>query len=295
MKILAIGDFHGRFPQKLLNKVKKLDFDIIVSPGDFCGNKKIEELFWKHCYGTDLNLSDVIEKKKYEKLETENLGSGIRVIKKLSTLKKPIIGITGNWDPSKWREIGFSYSRESGRVGLVGRFNRVLKKIRNLKITDYKHTKFLNYVFVGYPRSTYPGKKVKHITKKFRKRFETKEEAKKAFRKMNSDNKKAFKKLKKHWRANTIFISHNCPYNSKLDKLKKGPSRGKHYGSWLARKIIKELKPELTICGHMHENQGKCKIGKTMIVNPGAANEGKAAVIDIDDKKRKVKSIKFLK
>ena len=31
---------------------------------------------------------------------------------------------------------------------------------------------------------------------------------------------------------------------------------------------------------HMHEYQGKKKLGKSLVVNPGEANKGKAAVID---------------
>jgi Icc-related predicted phosphoesterase len=43
----------------------------------------------------------------------------------------------------------------------------------------------------------------------------------------------------------------------------------------------------------MHENQGKCKIGKSLVINPGAASERKAAIIELE--RDKVKSIKFLK
>ena len=45
----------------------------------------------------------------------------------------------------------------------------------------------------------------------------------------------------------------------------------------------------------MHENQGKCKISKTTIINTGAAYENKAVIIDFDEKKGRVKEIKFIK
>ena len=61
----------------------------------------------------------------------------------------------------------------------------------------------------------------------------------------------------------------------------------------------------LAIGGHFHENQGKCKIGKTLVVNPGAAGEGKCVIIDFDEKKgavngipssrARIKSVKFVK
>jgi hypothetical protein len=81
---------------------------------------------------------------------------------------------------------------------------------------------------------------------------------------------------------------------TKLDKIKQGPQKGKHYGSYLARKVILELKPILVICGHMHENPGIIKLGKTVVVNPGPANEGRAAVIKIDLERKKIKSVKLI-
>lgn len=35
MKILAIGDFHGKFPEKLKKKIGKEKPDLIVSIGDY--------------------------------------------------------------------------------------------------------------------------------------------------------------------------------------------------------------------------------------------------------------------
>ena len=35
MKLLAIGDFHGKFPKKLRNKIKSENPDLILSLGDF--------------------------------------------------------------------------------------------------------------------------------------------------------------------------------------------------------------------------------------------------------------------
>ena len=60
-------------------------------------------------------------------------------------------------------------------------------------------------------------------------------------------------------------------------------------------RVIKKYKPALLVCGHMHENQGKCKINATLVVNPGAALEGKAAIIDFDEKMKRVLSVRFVR
>jgi hypothetical protein len=40
MRILAIGDFQGTFPEKLKRKLKKEEFDIVVGVGDYAGIKE---------------------------------------------------------------------------------------------------------------------------------------------------------------------------------------------------------------------------------------------------------------
>ena len=73
-------------------------------------------------------------------------------------------------------------------------------------------------------------------------------------------------KLKKQIK-NKIFIviTHQPPHNTKVDMINRH-----HAGSKTILKLIKELKPRLNICGHLHENiNKKDKKYKTFIVNPG--------------------------
>ncbi|MFH1501272.1 MAG: metallophosphoesterase [archaeon] len=286
MKILAIGDFHGKFPNKLLRRIKKEKFDLILSPGDFCGNMQLSKLFFKYAYGCDKELWEYIGKRKVNKLEKKNLEDGVGVGKKINLIGKKVIATKGNWDPTNIPEPGSRY-----KDPFTKKFNAAFKKLKNIKIVDFKSYKYQGYNFVGYPRSSYPG----HMTPARRKRLKKRNEREinKIIKMLDEDNKKYFKRIKKQFKPETIFITHNAPYNTKLDLIKKGPQKGKHYGSYLARKVIKELKPILVVCGHMHENQGKQKVGRSWVVNTGAAYEGKAAIIDLDGKR--VKSIKFLR
>ena len=89
------------------------------------------------------------------------------------------------------------------------------------------------------------------------------------------------------------------PYNTNLDKIRAEDApkeaKGEHYGSKMIRRVIDRNQPVLGIGGHMHENQDKCKLGKTIVINTGAAEDGKAAVIEFDEKKGEVKEIRFVK
>ena len=61
----------------------------------------------------------------------------------------------------------------------------------------------------------------------------------------------------------------------------------------MARRIINQHHPILHFGGHVHEAKGKDKLGRTILINPGAAHEGKAAVVELDN--GKVKKVKFIR
>ena len=69
-----------------------------------------------------------------------------------------------------------------------------------------------------------------------------------------------------------ILITHAPPFGTKIDFL------GTHVGSKNLRKAIEKIKPDLVLCGHIHETFGlEDKIGKTKIINVG--REGKILII----------------
>lgn len=61
-----------------------------------------------------------------------------------------------------------------------------------------------------------------------------------------------------------VLVTHTPPYGTKLDNI------GFHTGSKGIRRVIEKLKPDLVLCGHIHETFGKeDKIGKSRIINVG--------------------------
>jgi Icc-related predicted phosphoesterase len=289
MKILAIGDFHGHFPIELQMKIKNIKPDLIISPGDFCGNQELITLFFKHAYGKEKELWEEIGKKKTKRLELKNLDAGLKVLKTLNSFNTPIIAVTGNYEPAGQLDIGQKKSKWIWNNRDL--FNPATKKFKSLKTIDFRKTNVNSLTLIGYPRSTYPGKieKIKIDWDKFKKLLA--EKIKTDYIKFYSELDRLFRGAEKP----VVFISHNAPYGI-LDKISKKAhkaARGKHYGSYLAKEIIKKHQPLLCICGHMHENQGIKKLGKTTVVSTGAAKDGKAALIQL--KGQKIKSIKFLK
>ncbi len=75
-----------------------------------------------------------------------------------------------------------------------------------------------------------------------------------------------------------IFVPHAPPFNTNVDRI----SIGEHVGSTAVREFIEQHKPDIVVCGHIHEARGQDLIGKTKIVNCGPAGRGYYALIEID-------------
>jgi len=90
------------------------------------------------------------------------------------------------------------------------------------------------------------------------------------FEKLSAKFKHEIKKLKP---KKIVLVTHAPPYNTKVDNIHGNPA-----GNKSIRQFIAEVKPDLVVCGHLHENEGKTdNIGKTKIINPGY--EGKVLVV----------------
>ena len=72
-----------------------------------------------------------------------------------------------------------------------------------------------------------------------------------------------------------VLLSHAPPKNT-LDKLPFG-----NVGSEALAQSIEKC--ELVVCGHIHEARGTMRVNDTLVVNPGMAANGEAAVITIND------------
>jgi len=62
-----------------------------------------------------------------------------------------------------------------------------------------------------------------------------------------------------------VLILHGPPYGNKTDLI-----MDEHAGNKSFRDFIKQEKPLVVICGHLHENSGvQDRIGKSLVINPG--------------------------
>ncbi len=286
MKILAIGDFHGSFPKKWERLIKKEKIDIVLSNGDYLPFH-YRKLWFKHCYDTDVGLWEVIGKKKYKELLKEDLRRGESVFKKMNALPVPVITVLGNVDypdpsditdrDSDAKSKNYWKWADDYRTEIV----KVVKKYKNISRIDYRSKKLLGYIFVGARGHSFPGHVKSKGYKKYRAKLET------LFAKFRKENKN--RKL--------IFLTHNVPYNTNLDKIGNHAHervRGKHYGSKMFRRLIDKHQPIVHIGGHIHEGRGKQLLGKTLCINPGAVHEGEAAIIEMPTTRKGKPKVRFV-
>lgn len=127
---------------------------------------------------------------------------------------------------------------------LVAEVCSKLKNVRQVHRKIHVSDNFPGYAFVGHG-----GEGFDHTSEDFE-RFAAK--AIKRIRQLQKQKKKI------------IFITHQPPHRTKLDFI------WAHHGSKSYSRFVKKVQPELHVCGHLHETQGKKdKIGKTLVINPG--------------------------
>ena len=280
MRILAIGDFHGKFPSWIKKVVKKEKIDLVVSNGDYLPFA-YRKLWFKHCFDAGVDLWEVVGKKKYKELILKDLAAGERALKGLNSLPVPVVTTWGNIDypqpddatdrkyPFTWKWAG------EHRLKVL----ESLKKYRNIIRCDYRAVRVRDVVVIGGRGHTFPGAVKSKAYRKHRKILD------RLFKKYRKENKE----------CKVVLLTHNMPHNTRLDKVGMHAHervRGKHVGSKLFRRIIQKWQPSVQTGGHIHEAKGKQKLGKTMMVNAGAAHEGDAAIIELVGKKAKVRFIK---
>jgi len=275
MKILAIGDFQGVFSKELKNKLKKEDFDLVVSVGDYAGIDEwkpyIFEIFRFIKKKKEIpSAEEYFGEKELDKLWIKDFKAGKKVFQELDKLNKPIIYVFGNSD-DRWYEYPFGDLDD-----LDVKRREVIKKLRNFIDINYKKRKYKGISFIGFGgymdiESFIKDKEFIDLQKKKVKirRNRIRQSKEKLF--------SIFSKVK----GPSVLVTHYPPYGVfDIIKEKGNPMNGKSAGIKAFSQAIKKFKPKLVLCGHMHEYQGMKKLYGIPVINPGDAAEGKYAIID---------------
>ena len=64
----------------------------------------------------------------------------------------------------------------------------------------------------------------------------------------------------------SVLVSHNPPKDTACDVI----PGDVHVGSTAVREFLEEAQPDICLCGHIHEARAVDRVGRTIVVNPGA-------------------------
>lgn len=261
MKILAVGDPHGD-----VNKIKKIPLkgiNLVLITGDL-GKADFARKF---SFENFRRKKEGLPELKYTKLETKNVyqeinNSTMSILKYFSRNNSTysILGNVGNnmIIDSKVRkdekEFGVKIPYLRKNMNKLDNFYLVKNVVRN--INGFR-VGFLEYfVDINWVQDFKPSDYNKRLN-------QARKETIKAKRILNN-----FKNL-------DILVCHQPPYGY-LDKVSSeyNPPKdwiGKHAGSKVILDYIKKYQPKYVFCGHIHEGEGRAKIGKTEVYNLGVA------------------------
>ena len=278
-KFLIIGDLHGNKP-----RIHFKDFDAIIAPGDFCSDAPRRYMFASLKRELEGKSSkrwyDIVGRRKAREMVRKSLSDGRVILEYLNSFGVPIYLVPGNWDWTCDEDADWVFLRDN-------HYEQLVDGLCNVVDIHCGHISCDGFDMIGYGLSTGPEYPQ---YKEDLDRFSKKELQNKKNR--YKHNFRKFSYLFKRAKNPVIFLSHNVPFNTPLDKIvnKKSPRDGQHFGSLLSRELIERYQPLVCIGGHMHEHFGKCKIGKTTVINSGF---GPFVNVFLEIEKGKVKKLLF--
>ncbi len=252
MKILAIGDPHGE-----IEKIKKIPMkgvDLILIVGDLGKADIARKRFFENIERKKKGLPELKEDAKLSKqVAAQMYGSTLKIINYLVKFA-PVYSLTGNvWMSDNW------VKKDEKKFNIkLPHLHEFFRKKKNFTLARNISRKFgdLKVGFLEYFADISWAK-------------ETKEKDKKSLAKAKKQTEKASRILG-HFKKLDILVCHQPPYGY-LDKItwKTSPHKGKRMGSKVILNYIKKYQPRYVFCGHVHEGEGKTKIGKTEVYNLG--------------------------
>ncbi|MFB6208149.1 MAG: metallophosphoesterase [Candidatus Nanohaloarchaea archaeon] len=271
MKILVVGDCHGEKPE-----IPDEDFDYIIATGDVCGDSdEVRENMFRSI-DEDEEWYDMMGREAAKKAVESSLREGREVLEHLSSKGVPVYLVPGNWDWTGEIYEDWNYLKKD-------RYRSIVKDFDNVHDVNFSSRTIDGHTLIGYGPCSGP-----EIPQYEDDKPEDEEELE-GLKEEYRENKEELEKLFQSDEP-IIFLSHNVPNNTSLDRIdnEDSPAHGRHYGSIIVRELVDEYQPVVSIAGHMHEGYGSERLGETLCINAGL---NATVMLEIED--GEVKSAEF--
>ncbi|MFB6242142.1 MAG: metallophosphoesterase [Candidatus Nanosalina sp.] len=254
MKILVVGDCHGVKPD--VDEAGE-SADVILAVGDICSDSDRMRDAMFASMDSEKEFYDILGREKAKEAVERSLKEGEEVLGYLDSFNTPVFVVPGNWD---WNgeEEGWEFLDEN-------RFQELVEKCSSIHNINGESFRDSDYCYIGY--GPCPGPEVpQHEDEKPENREEM-EEIRREYERHKDEIEELFREAEKP----VIFLSHNVPHKTSLDRIENpdSPADGRHYGSLVVRDMIEDFRPVLNAAGHMHEGYGCEEVENTLALNAG--------------------------
>ncbi|MHA1912574.1 MAG: metallophosphoesterase family protein [Candidatus Kariarchaeaceae archaeon] len=258
MKIGLLADIHGseKNLNLLLNHFEREKIDLVLIAGDIAATVNYKLIVKSVIFSKKLsrsNYANYVYSSALELFDKFQIKSLKNILKRLNKCSFPTILIPGNSETNNASHFLKEESEKSNNLFFID--------------NDLLHMPELEITFIGYS-GTLPAV--------YRRAFASPGE--KPLIQMREELSKIEQKLKDSTDP-VIFLTHDAPYGTKLDIIKARKEQG---GNKALTEFIERVKPLINIHGHIHENRGTDRIGKTLLINPGAVVDGRGAIYDYE-------------
>lgn len=284
VKFLIVGDLHGDVPTLHFK-----NFDAIICPGDICGDdirpyvKELMRIKSKNPLD-ETTIEDLLSEGELEEIDRISLEKGRKVLEHLNSFEKPVFFVPGNWDFSPYLD-GLDRSED------IGKFDSILDGLDNVINVEHTSYSFKGITFIGQGSTSAP-EPIRESDREWGEMIGDEEILERYH--FFSEVIEKLHSLFTTSQSPIVFLSHNVPLNTTLDKINSPHSyaHNEHYGSRIARMFVDEYQPLLCIGGHIHEGYGKEQVGKTLCVNAGFGGDVNT-LVTINVSTKKIEKVEF--
>ncbi len=258
MKILALGDPHGKLPKDIPKNI-----DLILIPGDIGKADLARKKSFENKKRVQQGLPKLKETARdIKEIHNEIHKSTLKILRYLSRYA-PVYTLQGNVGIPSNSQVRKDY--EKYRLKLDSTMEQ-LKKINGVSIVKNR-LRVINGLRIGFLEYFTDTSWVKEFKPKDYENF---------MKKAKRQTDKARRVLRSFDMNLNILLCHQPPYGF-LDRVNfpGAPKnwQGKHAGSEVILNYIKRYQPKYVLCGHIHEAKGIKRIGKTTIINLGSSGD----------------------
>lgn len=230
-------------------------FDLVLCVGDICGGTDQMRSSMFEAMDTEKEWYELFGEEEAAEAVKSSIEEGKEILSELNSLGVPVFVVPGNWD---WTGENSDWGFLEGRG-----YPEMLEGFENIHDLNFDSREIDGWKFIGYGPCSGP-----EIPQYEDDKPDSDEEMR-DIREEYEDKKRRLKNLFSE--GKTVFLSHNVPQDTSLDEIdnEDSPVHGRHYGSIIVRELIEEFSPEYSIAGHMHEGEGREKVGDAECLNTG--------------------------